>query len=101
MATGEAVNKIRTEVSEFNAKKGSSTPPPTSPSTTQDDAKVVAAQKLDEQQAAERVAREGEQKRLQQELDEKILTEPLPSVFLAPIAIMLPSDERETENPKS
>jgi hypothetical protein len=75
-ATGEAVNKIRKEVSEFNAKKGSATTPPiTTPSTTQDDAKVAAAQKLDEQQAAERVAREGEQKRLQQELDEKILTE--------------------------
>ena len=75
-ATGEAVNKIRKEVSEFNAKKSSATTPPiTTPSTTQDDAKVAAAQKLDEQQAAERVAREGEQKRLQQELDEKILTE--------------------------
>lgn len=73
-ATGEAVNKVREEVSKFNAKKGSDPTPPTT-TTTDEDAKVREAQRLDELAAAERVAREGEQKRLQQELDEKILTE--------------------------
>jgi hypothetical protein len=75
-ATGEVVNKVRKEISEYRKDKPPSTTPPTtttpeeSAEVREEDAKVRQAQKLNEQQAAERLEREA----LQNELNEKILT---------------------------
>lgn len=75
-ATGEVVNKVRKEISEYRKDKPPSTTPPTTTTpeegaeVTEEDAKVRQAQKLNEQQVAERLEREA----LQSELDEKILT---------------------------